>query len=302
MTHKILIIDDDSRIHTLIKTQFESQRFEFISAHTGEAGIQAASDARPDVILLDVDLGEMQGFEVCRQLKGIRSTRSIPVIFISGAAALEAKVFGLECGAIDYLTKPFNSSELQARVRAAIRTKSELDRSKVDNIHDEVTEMFDRRYFELRLDADLAVARRSGRPIGCILIDIDQMALINTWFGEALGDNVLRNVGQAIVGACRHEDVACRFEGDTFAILISDTDPAQTAELAERVRLAVRSTTSIQQDRAVEVTASVGFALSRFSVGSSIVIEAQDALGRAKLAGGDCARAGRELVELRLAV
>ncbi len=302
MTQKILIIDDDSQIHTMIKAQFESQRFEFISAKQRAAGLAAAAEHQPEIILLDVDLQEMQGFEVCRRLKSDRTTRSIPVIFITGAASLESKIFGLDCGGSDYLTKPFNISELQARVRAALRTKSQLDRSSRDTIHDELTEMFDHRYFELRLDADLAIARRSGRPIGCILIDIDQMDLVNTWFGRALGDDVLKNVGQAVIKTCRHEDVASRFEADTFAVLISDADTTQTAELSERLRLAVRSTTSIHQERAVEVTASIGFALSRFSVGSSIVIEAQEALSRAKIAGGDCVRAGRELVELRLAV
>lgn len=302
MTHKILVIDDDSRIHTLIKTHFERQRFEIISAHNAGTGLSAAAEQRPDVILLDVDMPETQGFEVCRRLKADRSTRSIPVIFVTSSATVEARIFGLECGANDYLIKPFHPSELQARVRAALRTKEELDQSNEHSLYDALTEMFDRRYFELRLDTELAVARRSGRALGCILIDIDNMGLVNTWFGQDVGDDVLQKVGQAILGTCRREDVVCRFEGDEFAALISDANTTNMAELAERMRLAVRGVTSIFQDRAVQVTASVGFALSRFSIGSSIVCEAQDALQRAQAGGGDCVRAGRELAELRLAV
>ena len=243
-----------------------------------------------------------QGFEICRQLKIDRLTRSIPVIFLTGVFTVEATIFGLECGAIDYLTKPFHPSELQARIRAALRTKSEVDRSLEFNIHDELTDMFDHKYFEMRLETELAVARRSGRPLGCILLDIDDMALVNTWFGRSVGDDVLRGVGQALLTVCRHEDVVCRFDEDEFGALISDANATAMAELAERARTAVRNVTSIYRDRAVQVTASVGFALSRFSVGTSIVSEAQDALDRAKTAGGDCVRAGRELAELRLAV
>jgi diguanylate cyclase (GGDEF)-like protein len=300
--NKILIIDDDLRIHSLIKANFDPKQYEIISAENGAAGVTAATEQKPDVILLDVDMPSTQGFEICRQLKADRETRSIPVIFLTGVFTVEATIFGLECGANDYLTKPFHPSELQARIRAALRTKSEFDRSLQFNIHDELTDMFDRKYFEMRLDSELAVARRSGRPLGCILLDIDDMALVNEWFGQAIGDEVLRMVGRALLTTCRHEDVVCRFDEDEFGALISDANATVLAELAERARAAVRNVMPIYRERAVQVTASVGFALSRFSIGTSLVDEAQDALDRAKMAGGDCVRGGRELAELRLAV
>ena len=295
MRSKILVIDDDSSIHTLIKAQFDPQRFEIISAHDGHAGMAMAAEQHPDVIVLDVALPTTQGFEICRQLKADRVTRSIPVIFLTGVFTIEATVFGLECGACDYLTKPFSPDELQARVRAALRGKSQLDRSLEHNIHDELTDMFDHKYFEMRLDTELAVARRSGRSLGCILLDIDDMALVNTWFGTDVGDDVLRKVGQAFLAIFRREDVACRLAGDEFGALISDATTTSMAELSERARTAVRGVTSIYKDRAVQVTASVGFALSRFSIGTSIVSETQDAARSSQdcRRDGDCV--GREL-------
>ena len=300
--NKILIVDDDSRVHTLIKAQFDPKAFEIVSAHDGASGVVLAAEEQPDIILLDVDMPTTQGFEICRQLKADRLTRAIPVIFLTGVFTVEATIFGLECGANDYLTKPFHPNELQARVRAALRTKSEVDHSLEHNIHDDLTDMFDRKYFEMRLETELAVSRRSGRPLGCILLDIDDMELVNTWFGRPVGDDVLRGIGQALLTICRREDVVCRFDEDEFGALISDASATTMAELAERARTAVRNVTSIYRDRVVQVTASVGFALSRFSVGTSIVCEAQDALDRAKTGGGDRVCAGRELSELRLAV
>ncbi len=261
----------------------------------------AAAEQKPDVILLDVDLASTQGFEVCRRLKADPETHSIPILFLTSASTVEAKIFGLECGATDYLTKPFHPSELQARVRAALRNKSEIDESARHCIYDRLTELFDRKYFDMRLETDLAVARRSGRPLGCAVIDLDDMDVINTLLGRRFGDEVLRRVGHCIAMTCRHEDVVCRLGSDEFGVLVSDTDSTNMNDLGERLRTAIRDANMTHQDMIVRVTASIGFAVSRFSMGTSILIEAQDALKRARDAGGDCVRCGRELTELRLA-
>jgi DNA-binding response OmpR family regulator len=128
MARRILLIDDDPRIHALVNAQFDHREYKVISAYDGVFGLAAARERKPDIILLDVDMPRTQGFEVCRQLKLASATREIPVIFLTGSVALEATIFGLECGASDYLTKPFRPAELQARVRATLRNSVEIDR------------------------------------------------------------------------------------------------------------------------------------------------------------------------------
>jgi diguanylate cyclase (GGDEF)-like protein len=302
MPFKILVIDDDARMNSLIRAQFDPGEFEMSWARNGAEGLTAAASSIPDLILLDVDLPDSQGFEICRRLKLERATASVPVIFLTANTSLEATIFGIECGAGDYITKPFHPSELRARVRAALRSNARIERSEQYSIRDELTGMFNRKYFDLRLDTQMARERRSGGTFGCIFMDIDKMDLINTWFGKPAGDELLRSVGQAIQTVYRREDVVCRFEQDMFGALVGDVTSNRLSEIAARTRLAVRSVSFIQNgDRAIQATASIGFALSRNSDWTSILLEAMDALARAKADGGDRVCQGRELAPLPLA-
>jgi diguanylate cyclase (GGDEF)-like protein len=300
MLQNLLVIDDDPRIHALVKAQFDPQLFKIFASHSGAAGLQMAVEIKPDLILLDVDLPDAQGFEICRRLKIDRETRLIPVIFLTGVTGLEATIFGLECGATDYLIKPFRPSELRARVRVAMGTRARIEILNRQSLQDELTGLCGRKYFELRLDAELAMARRSGHPLGCILLDIDKMSLVNLSFGDAAGDELLKAVGEAIRAVHRREDAVCRLEEDTYAVLIGNARLLDMHEIAIRTRLAVRRVGPLcNAHQAIQVTASVGFATSRFLIGASIVHEVRDALARAKADGGDCIRAGRDLIELQ---
>ncbi len=124
---RLLIIDDSEDIHELVHVWLEGEPIEFFSCFSGEEGLQNAPQTRPDLILLDVDLPGINGFEVCRRLKTTAATADIPVVFLTGASSTEEKLQGLELGAIDYVTKPFDPSELRARVRAALNTKRLMD-------------------------------------------------------------------------------------------------------------------------------------------------------------------------------
>ena len=120
---KLLIIDDSPDIHELVRAWLTDEPVEFHSCHTGEEGIAQAVNIHPDLILLDVDLPGQDGFEVCKRLKAARETAEIPVVFLTGASSTEEKLRGLELGAVDYITKPFDPAELRARVRASLNTR-----------------------------------------------------------------------------------------------------------------------------------------------------------------------------------
>jgi diguanylate cyclase (GGDEF)-like protein len=300
MVRKLLLIDDDYPVHALVRAHVSPQRVDLIDAADGAAGLEAALYKHPDVILLDLNMPEMNGFEVCHKLKSDRRTRSIPVIFLTATGDPASKLRGLECGALEYLVKPINPAELRVRLENAFQIKLRMDQTERDSMVDELSGLFGRRYFDVRLEADLAIARRRGRPLGCLIADIDHMGEINAAHGAEIGDHLLRQAGYAVAGCCRKEDTVCRFGSDEFAVLVSGASTQTMARLAQRIRGAVGNAAAALPNRVVRISVSIGFAVSRFSVGTTLVSEAFTALLRAQRNGGDCVRDGKELLELRL--
>lgn len=299
--YNILVIDDMPAIHELVKAHLSGHSFEVSGAYDGKTGLITAERSKPDLILLDVDMPVMQGFEVCRHLKARRETRSIPVIFLTAANSVDDRIRGFDAGACDYITKPFDGADLRARVRAALRAKRALDELSDTTMVDEMTQLFDRKYFETQLDAALSASRRSSKPLGVILVDIDKMHAVNGAFGSDLADQMLRTVSQSLMHTCRREDVLCRFGGDVFAVLVRDSKPSILAQYAERIRVAVRSAVLYDDHRVIQVTGSVGVSVSSPKVNVLLVGEAEEAVTRAKMSGGDCVRTSRELTALSAA-
>ncbi|MEA2735889.1 MAG: hypothetical protein QOE14_2340 [Humisphaera sp.] len=300
MRKVILLIDDSPSIHQIVKVHL-SPRFEIVSAYDGKTGLTAAGKKMPDLILLDVEMPALRGYEVCRQLKANRVTRSIPVVFVTAANTVEERIQGLDAGACDYISKPFEPAELGARIRAALRAHRALDEMSQNAMVDELTGLFDRRYFETLLDTALATARRTGRPLGCVLVDVDQMHVVNGAFGRALGDQMLHAVSQCLLQASRRDDVLCRFGGDEFAVLVPEANASTLGIYAERIRHAVRSAVLCDARRLIKVTASLGVSLLSLTDGISVLPATEEALCRAKGAGGDCIRFGHRSVELSAA-
>jgi len=127
LRQKVLIIDDSESIHALVRARLKDEPVDLLYALDGQRGLDVAVANLPHLILLDVDMPNPDGFEVCRQLKANQATREIPVIFLTGASSTEQKLKGLELGAVDYIIKPFDPAELRARVKASLRTKQLLD-------------------------------------------------------------------------------------------------------------------------------------------------------------------------------
>ena len=151
MIQRVLIIDDSPQIHRLVEAWLKSDVIETASAVTASAGHAAAVNWQPDLILLDVDMPDMSGFDLCRQLKSDEACCRIPVVFLTGASSPEDRVAGLNLGAVDYIVKPFHPAEFQARVRAALRTKYLLDllqqRAQIDGL----TGLRNRAYLDERM-------------------------------------------------------------------------------------------------------------------------------------------------------
>jgi diguanylate cyclase (GGDEF)-like protein len=291
MSNKILVIDDSPDIHTLVRVRLSKEQVIIESAFDGESGLTRAREIHPDLILLDVEMPGRDGFSVCTELKADAITMDVPIIFLTGAATAEDKIRGLDLGATDYITKPFDPAELRARVRASLRTRYLLELLSKKAMIDGLTGLWNRTYLDARLSAELSAARRSGQPLTCIMADIDHFKDINDAHGHRFGDDVLRAVAATFTQACRPEDVVCRYGGEEFAILMPATNVAQGGQLAERVRDKIQALSVPSSSGNVRITCSFGVGNLRGEVPPSVVELADQALYRAK-------HGGRNRVEL----
>jgi diguanylate cyclase (GGDEF)-like protein len=285
MEQQLLIIDDSKAIHPLIKTLLAGEEIGIRSAYDAAFGIDLAKSLRPDLILLDVDMPGTNGFDACRVLKSDPATNSIPVIFLTSCASVEEKVRGLELGAVDYVTKPCNRSELQARVRASLRMSQLIRLLEEKALIDALTGLGNRAMFEQRLAAEVALRIRSGNPLACIVMDLDAFKAINDNFGHPLGDQVLRKLASIVAEHCRTEDVACRIGGDEFIVLAPNTSAEHAALLAERMRSAIAKTSFVHNEKPVSVTCSFGVVDAGDPYDRSLLERADSALYRSKQQG-----------------
>lgn len=227
MESSVLIIDNSKMMHALIGTRLADMGLSLHSAWSGEQGLAMARELTPDLILLDVDMPGMDGFETCRRLKICETTEHIPVIFLSGTASIDKKIEGLDIGAVDWIIKPFDPTELKARIRAALRTSFLVRRLTSAVMIDSMTGVWNRFFLERRFIAELSSAHRHHDIVGLILIH----ANLGVDTSEAM-----QYAACELQKKIRSEDVLCRYAYDTFAILVAGVTESGLKETAERLR------------------------------------------------------------------
>jgi len=260
MPREILLIDDSKAIHALVRARLTEEPVTLLSAYTGQEGLAAARRCTPDLILLDVDLPDIHGLEVCRELKTDAATANVPVIFLAGAVSPDDRIYSSEAGAADYISKPFNPAELRARVRSALRNRNLLTLLEHGLQTDPVTGLWNRAHFDDRFCQELSRARRHGHPLACVLADIDHFTSINETFGRAFGDEVLRRTATVLDDATRTEDVVCRFGPDEIIILCPCTNLAGAETIAARCRRDINKMDLVCRQQQVPITCSFGVA------------------------------------------
>jgi diguanylate cyclase (GGDEF)-like protein len=258
MNRSVLLIDDSTDIHFKVRYILQEQPIDLVAALSAQEGLALATKSPPDLILLDVDMPEIDGFDVCQSLKSNSLTSTIPVIFLTGASSTEAKIHGLGLGAVDYITKPFDAPEFKARVEAALRTKSMIDSMGRRAMVDGLTGLWNRSYFDECISAEISQARRHEHALCLILLDVDHFKLINDTHGHPAGDEVLRNFGRIVGDAMRAGDKVARIGGEEFAILCPSTDIHGATVLAERIRQIIETTEFDHKGIQLRVTASFG--------------------------------------------
>ncbi len=287
----VLIIDDSQAILDLIPARLEPLGVRTITANSGSEGLQAVREHEPDLVLLDVNMPGMSGFEVCQALKNDPATHDTPIIFLTGSDELLDKVKGFDLGAVDYVTKPFDPVELCARVRAALRTKALMDMLTTQAQLDGLTGLHNRRYFDSRLEQELDAARRYDRCVGLLMLDIDHFKQINDQFGHPKGDEVLCQLARLLVAFCRSSDVACRYGGEEFAILLSESNADHAYQAGRRLLETIRSAKPLHAATGQRVTVSIGAASAEPKRGRMlprVLVEAADRALYAAKARRDC--------------
>jgi two-component system, cell cycle response regulator len=260
MNQNILLIDDSEPIHELVISLLGSEPITIHSAFDAVKGIALAASLRPDLILLDIEIPDVDGLEICRRLKADPATSAIPIIFLTARVGTEDLVRGLNLGASDYITKPFKLPELLSRVGAALRTGQTMRFLAEKAMIDPLTCLGNRAMFNERFAAEVSMRIRSGEPLSCIAMDVDHFKGINDKYGHPFGDEALRKVGEAIMGICRVEDTACRYGGEEFMVLAPRTSADHAAIMAERMRCAIANISLSSQGESVTVTCSFGVA------------------------------------------
>ena len=254
----VLVIDDDPQIHELTDSHLEGVVDTILHAVLPVQGIKMAAESLPDLILLDIAMPQMDGIQVCRELKECPATQDIPIVFLARDKRVHHIARALDSGGSDYVTKPFHVIELQARVRAAVRNKRLVDLLKEHCRIDALTGLSNRRAFNDRLAVAIADHQRTGHGFGLLLLDLDDFRSVNGTCGHGVGDEVLRRVGATAQAAIRPYDFAARYGGDEFAIILSRTGDRQAEGVAHRLLAAIRALGVPAGARTLRITSSAG--------------------------------------------
>ncbi|MBI5204654.1 MAG: diguanylate cyclase [Nitrospirae bacterium] len=246
---KILLVEDSKAQAGLVRDFLEKIGYEVIWAENGKSAIKTAKTMSVDIILLDLMLPDISGNEVCRWLKLNENTRGIPIIMLTAKDAITDKVAGLEAGADDYLPKPYNEIELNARIYASLRTKALQDELRQKNrqlenllkqveimaITDQLTGIYNRRRLITILEKEFRRTVRYKSPLTCLMIDIDHFKRINDKFSHHTGDMVIKETAQIITECAREIDTVARWGGEEFIALFPQTKKEDALRSAVRI-------------------------------------------------------------------
>ncbi|HEY8022942.1 MAG TPA: diguanylate cyclase [Burkholderiaceae bacterium] len=291
----ILIIDDSVETIRLLSSMLRDLG-QISFATSGEAGLQLAMQRPPDLILLDVQMATMDGYEVCRKLKANPATQHCAVIFVTAHTTPEGEVAALEAGAVDFIAKPLNPPVVRARVQTHLRLQLNSTALAKLASKDALTGLYNRRYFDSVAEKELMRHRRQKLPLGIVFIDIDCFKAYNDGYGHQQGDICLRQVANAIDFATRRPDeIVARFGGEEFIVILPYSSPDDVIAYGEWIckRVQDLEIEHAFSDISHYVTISVGATSKIPQEGESMekfIRAADEALYLAKSSGRNCSK------------
>ncbi|MCL2707640.1 MAG: diguanylate cyclase [Defluviitaleaceae bacterium] len=285
-----ILITDDEKMNVEILGGILSPSYNLLISRNGKRALDLAQEHKPDLILLDVLMPDMTGFDVITKLKESEITSRIPVIFITGLTSSEDEEKGFMLGAVDYIAKPFNKSIVNARVKTHIKIVDQMRTIERIGLIDPLTKISNRRGFEDRLNAEWGRSLREQAPISILLMDIDKFKNYNDALGHQQGDAALKAFAKAVTATLlRPVDFAARWGGEEFVVLLPGTNSEGAAEVAERIRKNVE-TTIIPTDDGAETRVTVSIGINSVVPSAEILVKdfiekADQALYKAKESG-----------------
>ncbi|MHC4698297.1 MAG: response regulator [Planctomycetota bacterium] len=298
---RILVVDDIPADRLVLARPLEKAGYEVLTADDGFKAVEAATRQKPDLILLDMMMPGQNGLEVCTILKSREDTAAVPVIFVTGVSDMDQILQAFAAGGCDYVTKPFSSEELLARVSAHVGLRQQgrklenlsrqlaeanVELAKLSRV-DPLTNLLNRRTWEEIMEQEHERFQRHGSPYSIVMIDVDRFKAFNDSYGHQAGDECLQRIAETIASVCRCIDSVGRYGGEEFVILASQTQAEQAVKLAERARKAVWMLGIPHPSKlsAGRITISLGVAAGASDLWEDALKEADDALYVAKRAG-----------------
>lgn len=295
----ILVVDDIPTNIQLLKAYLTSVGYAVEAAKDGQEALEKVISSKPDLILLDVMMPKINGFEVCRNLKKEQSSSFIPVIMVTGLNEVEYKIRAMEAGADDFVTKPFNRLELLTRVKSLLRIKQlyeELETAKERlrqlSITDGLTGLYNHRYFKEHLDQELNRASRHNLHVSLAMADIDYFKKYNDTYGHPAGDALLSAVGHLFRDNIRKIDLAARYGGEEFSLVLVETNKHAAGIVAEKIKKLIAehlfSSANGNDDHRITISIGVATFPDDAQTSDELIKIADDRLYRAKENGRDC--------------
>lgn len=293
----IMVVDDVPENIQILGKILRDEGYKIAPATNGRRALEMIPKVKPDLVLMDVMMPEMDGFEACRRMKESAEMKDIPVIFLSAKGESEDVIQGFRYGGVDYIQKPFNSEELLVRVRnhlelvqsrrLIIRYMDEMGRQNALlqelALSDGLTQLANHSHSLERLRQEEANAGRYGNPLTVVMLDIDFFKAVNDTHGHPVGDRILKGVADIIRSNVREGDVAGRYGGEEFILILPNTDLDGGVSIAERIRLRVAESSWEPGDLSVTISGGVSALDSAHE--TSLIERADKRLYRAKELG-----------------
>lgn len=280
----MVLVVDDVPSNAMVLASFLKNDYHVKIAKSGSQCLEIAQqDKQPDLILLDIEMPEMNGYEVCRELKANQLTNSIPVIFVTGKNEDEDQEKGLSLGAVDYIIKPIRPAIVSARVNTHITLKQQRDRLEVMAMRDQLTNLYNRHYLLEVSNHKVARCIRHKKLLCLLMIDVDHFKTVNDTHGHPTGDLVLQKVSALIQSQCRKEDVVSRFGGEEFVVLLDQCEIELACTKAGKILKL------IEESRPSDLLITVSIGVAELQAGEKsidgLLIRADTAVYKAKEKG-----------------